>query len=185
MLTITIPGFEMYDSVHNEFIAVKTQVLNLEHSLYSISKWEATWKKAFIGNDKKTPQEVRDYIRCMTINKNVDPNVYLNIPSSELEKIKNYIEDPMTATTITEDEEEKAKAKSKNKKITSEEIYWQMTALNIPFECDKWHFNRLQMLIRVCSIKNNPNSKKMSKDQVARSNRALNAARRKASHSKG
>lgn len=185
MLTIIIPGFEMYDSAKNEFVSVKTQTLNLEHSLYSISKWEAKWKKAFIGDEVKTPEEVRDYIRCMTINKNVDPNIYLNIPSSELTKIKDYIEDPMTATTISENDEDKVKSKAKRKKITSEEIYWQMTALNIPFECDKWHFNRLQILIRVCSIKNNPNAKKMSQGQIAKSNHALNAARRKASHSKG
>lgn len=183
MLTVTVPGFEMYDTVTNEFVTIKPQVLNLEHSLYSISKWEAKWKKSFFSKDKKSPEETLDYIRCMTINKNVDPNIYRNIPYGVSQQIRQYIEDPMTATTFSNIDDE-SKKKLLNKTITSEEIYWQMTALNIPFECDKWHFNRLQTLIRVCSIKNNPNSK-MSKQQTARSNHALNAARRKASHSKG
>lgn len=184
MLTVTIPSFEMYDSINNEFITVKAQTLNLEHSLYSISKWEAKWKKPFIGDDKKTSEEICDYIRCMTINKNVDPRVYNNIPYRIFNQIKDYMVDPMTATTFSNNEEETRRNRKSQKKITSEEIYWQMTALNIPFECDKWHFNRLETLIKICSIKNSPD-KKMSKQQTARSNHALNAARRKASHSRG
>lgn len=186
MLTVTIPDFEMYDSLTGEFVTIKGQTISLEHSLVSISKWESKWKKPFIGGEKKTQAEALDYIRCMTITKGVNPLLYNNIPSYVLRQIKDYIDDPMTATTITDHDAANKSKKNQppKKKITSEEIYWQMTALNIPFECDKWHFNRLQMLLRVCSIKNSP-SKKMSKQETAQSNRALNAARRKAAHSKG
>ena len=59
-----------------------------------------------------------------------------------------------------------------------------MTALNIPFECEKWHFNRLLTLINVCSQKNAP-PKKMSKDDVRRRYAELNAKRRAAMNSKG
>ena len=45
MLYLTVKGRELYDSEHNRFIDVKTQTIQLEHSLVSISKWEARWKK--------------------------------------------------------------------------------------------------------------------------------------------
>lgn len=180
MLTVTIPGFEMYNSATNEFIEVKEQELTLEHSLVSISKWESKWKKAFIGPDTKTNEETIDYIRCMTVNKNVDPIVYSHIPNSVLNQILQYLEDPMTASTVTENTIKKTS--SKKKRITSEEIYWQMITLGIPFECDKWHFNRLQMLIKVCNAKNNPT--KMSKAETLRYQKDLNEARRKAYENK-
>ena len=180
MLQITVPAGEAYNPVRNEFINTKETTLTLEHSLVSLSKWESKWCKPFLGKDEKTTEEVIDYIKCMTLTQNVDPNVYYALSSENLEKIKNYINDPHSATTINRNPNG-----PKNREIiTSELIYYWMVALNIPFECQKWHLNRLLMLIEVCNIKNQP-PKKMSRSQILSRNAALNAARRQQMHTKG
>ena len=184
MITIHIPETELYDSNANEFYTVKDQVLTLEHSLVSLSKWESKWHKAFVDNEKKKSEETLDYIKCMTVSpKTVDPHVYYAIPPAELKRVQEYIDDPMTGTTFSSNEPG-AKAGNKNKKITSEEIYYQMVAYGVPFECEKWHLNRLLTLLRICGIKNNP-QKKMGKGAIMSQNRALNEARRKALHTTG
>ena len=181
MLKITIPDIELYDEKKEEFINLKGQTLCLEHSLVSISKWESKWKKSFLSIDNKTmsDEEMEDYIRFMTLTQNVNPEIYKYIPNSELEKIQNYIDDPMTATTFRDNK----RSGPSRKIITAEEIYYQMIALQIPFECQKWHINRLLTLIRVCNELNN--QKKMGKNDILRQNKSLNAARRKAMHTKG
>lgn len=180
MLKIEIPSAELYDEDREEFITVKKTTLRLEHSLVSVSKWESTWKKPFLdGKNKKTPEETIDYIRCMTLDQNVDPNVYLAIPSSEIEKINAYISDEKTATWFNEPNKSPS-----HEIVTSELIYYWMTAYQIPFECQKWHLSRLMALIRICNIKNAPD-KKMSKSSILAKNKQINAARRKAMHTKG
>lgn len=178
-IEISIPETRLWDPVKEEFLYVKSQKLLLEHSLLSISKWEAKWKKPYLNSDK-TPIEVVDYIRCMTLTKNVDPNVYYAIPTAELEKLQNYIVDPMTATTITNHEQKRPGREV----ITAEILYWQMAQLNIDLEWEKRHLNRLITLIQVCAIKSQP-PKKMSKRDIAKQNKALNAARRKQHHTRG
>lgn len=172
MLKITIPSIELYDEAKEEFVFSKEQVLQLEHSLVSLSKWESRWCKPFLSKDKKTIQESIDYIACMTITQNVDPNIYTRITSEHIEQVTEYIDAPMTATTFSNQE------KSINREvITSEIIYYWMVALNIPFECQKWHLNRLLTLISVCNIKNKPPKKGNKKDIMSR-NAALNAKRK-------
>lgn len=179
MLQITVPGLELFDEERMEFIETKAVTLQLEHSLVSISKWESKWHKPFLGREPKTQEESLDYIRCMTINQNVDPMVYRSISADILKRVNAYIDDPMTATTFGGKDEKKSR-----EIVTSELLYYYMTALNIPFECQKWHLNRLLTLIRICSIKNQP-SKKMSKKDIMSRNRSLNAARRARSGSRG
>lgn len=180
MLKITIPKIEQYDEVHNEFVYTKEQVLFLEHSLVSISKWESKWHKPFLSKQEKTIEESIDYIKCMTITQNVDENVYKFINKEHIDQVTNYIEAPMTATTFSKD-----KNRSTNREtITSEIIYYWMIALNIPFECQKWHLNRLLTLINVCDVKNNP-PKKMSRKEVMSRNAALNASRRRMYNTRG
>lgn len=185
MLQITIPATvtEEFDEELNEFIykpALKEQTLQLEHSLVSLSKWESKWCKPFLYSKNKTDEEILDYVKCMTITQNVNPEVYTRLSSQNVEAINNYIDAPMTATTFSSDKNGK-----KNREIiTAELIYYWMIALNIPFECQKWHLNRLLTLIRVCNIKNAP-PKKMSKRDIMNRNAALNAARRKQLNSKG
>ena len=180
MLEITIPEVEQWDEVNQEFITSKEQVLRLEHSLVSLSKWESKWNKPFLDKKEKTREETIDYIKCMTLTQNVDPNTYNLLTKENIIEINKYISSPMTATTFREDPNKK----SSREIITSEIIYYWMISLNIPFECQKWHLNRLLTLIKVCSIKQQP-PKKMSKRDVMSRNAALNAARRKQLNSKG
>jgi hypothetical protein len=179
MLSLVVPAQELYKPKTNEFVQVKETTLSLEHSLISLSKWEAQYKRPFLERNAKTVQETLDYIRCMTLNKNVDPNVYFGITNSMVQEVEAYILDPMTATRINSHDNHG----SARKIITSELIYYWMITLNIPFECQKWHLNRLMTLIRVCNEKNKP--KKMGKRELAQSNSALNAARRAALNSRG
>ena len=179
MLEIEIPEFEGYNEETEEFFNVNKTVLRLEHSLVSISKWESKWHKPFLTNNKKSNEELLDYIRCMTITQNVNPIVYYNIPSDKIKEVKSYIEDSMTATTF-----KNTNNKRNQEIVTSELIYYWMVALEIPFECQKWHLNRLLTLIKVCNIKNQP-SKKMPMREVLNNNRALNMARRAKLHTKG
>ena len=174
MLTITIPATEMFNDKTQEFLVFKEQTIQLEHSLVSLSKWESKWCKAFLSKEEKTLEETLDYIKCMTITQNVDPNVYARLSRSNIDEINKYIEAPMTATTFYNDQQ---KGHSREI-ITSELIYYWMISLNIPMECQKWHLNRLLTLIRVCNVKNTP-PKKMKRGDIMRRNAALNAARRK------
>lgn len=182
MLQIVIPSQEYYDEIKNEFVTIKGQVLQLEHSLVSISKWESKWNKPFLSKEKKTTEEFLDYVRCMTLTQNVNPMVYRNINQDIANKILSYIEAPMSATWFNES---KLPARRSSEVVTSELIYYWMVALQIPFECQKWHLNRLMTLIRICNIKNNPKQKKMSKSEILSRNAALNAARRKSMGSAG
>lgn len=180
MFQLSIPGAEYWDEQKQEFVYKKPVVLQLEHSLVSLSKWESKWNKAFLSKGEKTNEETLDYIKCMTITQNVNPDVYARLTIKNFEEINAYIDAPMTATTFGED-----KSKKSNKEIiTAELIYYWMIALNIPFECQKWHLNRLLALIRVCDIKNSP-PKKMSKKEIMSRNAALNEARKKQLNTRG
>ena len=181
MLQITVPSGEYWDEIKEEFVSTKGQTLQLEHSLVSISKWEAKWGKAFLGKEPKTAEQAMDYIRCMTITQNVDPAIYGNLTPDNYRQINEYIEAPMTATHFSTDSRTSGRTKDT---ITAELIYYWMIAFNIPVEFQKWHLNRLLTLIRVCDIKNSP-PKKMGKRELMQKNSALNAARRARMNSKG
>ncbi len=183
-MKLVVPGAEQYDPVENLFYTTKDTTLLLEHSLLSISKWESKWKKPFMNNKGLTKEQLDDYIKCMTITQNVDPLVYSALTKSNYEEVAKYMEDPMTATTINEKNIPKGGPSGRGKIVTSELIYYWMTALNIPFECERWHLNRLMTLIRVASIEQQP-PKQMSKRDIMSQNKSLNAARRARLKSKG
>lgn len=180
MLQVTIPASEYFDEKTGEFSSIRETTLQLEHSLVSVSKWESKWCKPFLGPNEKTTEECIDYVRCMTITQHVDPTVYQFLTQKNFQEINAYIEAPMTATTFSERENKRFSREV----VTAEIIYYWMVALNIPFECQKWHLNKLIALVRVCNIKNTP-QKKMSRREVTERNRALNEARRKKMHSNG
>lgn len=180
MLEITVPAMELWDEVNEEFVETDEQILILEHSLVSLYKWESKWNKPFINNTKKTREETLDYIRCMTLNKIKDPQIYNFLSNENVQKIEQYISAPMTATVINAN----SKSNKKGELITAELIYYWMFSLNIPLEWENRHLNQLITLIQVCNVKNQPD-KKMGKKNVMNQNAALNAARRKRLNSKG
>lgn len=183
MLKLHVPAREFFDDETQTFFTQgKDCELLLEHSLLSLSKWESKWKKPFlVEQEKQTQEELIDYVRCMTINQGVDYKTYYNLTPKLIEKIREYINDPMTATTIRRKENKRPRSK---KIVTSELIYCWMINYGIPFECQKWHLNRLMMLIEVCSIESG-GQKKMSPREIMKENAALNEMRKAKLKTKG
>ena len=107
-LVIEVPARELFDEAGSQFLYTPKTVLNLEHSLLSVSKWESKWKRPYLFQpvlteeaNRKTKAEEMDYIRCMTItNKELDPNIYRVLNAAELKRIAEYINDPMSATKV-------------------------------------------------------------------------------------
>lgn len=180
MLHITVKGGEVFDNDTQEFSFLKPQVLTLEHSLISVSKWEGIHHVPFLRKEPMSDSEMISYIECMTVSKNVDPLVYKFLSEDNLIKIQEYIDNPMTATTFNNMQDDTTSREI----ITSELIYYWMITAQIPLECEKWHLNRLFTLLRVAAIKNGP-TKKMGKQEIYRRNRELNEARKKKLKTKG
>ncbi|MDO4845862.1 MAG: hypothetical protein Q3977_04530 [Oscillospiraceae bacterium] len=180
MLQIIVPSSELFDQRTQTFETVPEQTLQLEHSLISLSKWESKWKKPFLSSEKNN-DEMRDYIRCMTLTPHVQPTVYMGLTADNIQTIRNYIDDPMTATTIND---RRRGGRPNKETVTSELIYYWMIMRDIPWECQKWHLNRLMTLIRICDIKDAP-QKKMSRRDILAENAALNSARRAKHHTRG
>lgn len=180
MLTLTIPAGRFFNEQTNEFIYTEEQTLQMEHSLVSLSKWEARWHKPFLSTDK-TDEEIMDYIKIMTITKHVNPLVYSQLSQSHVNQIVDYINNPMTATTFRKDSE----GGKNNRIVTAELVYCWMIMLNIPVEFQKWHLNKLMTLIRVCQAENSPNDKKRSQREINSRHAAINNARRQKHAKKG
>jgi hypothetical protein len=180
MLTITVGPKDLYDETKDLFWTSPEVKITLEHSLVSLSKWESKFCKPFLTKrEDKSRNETLDYIRAMTLTQNVPDNVYNLLSQKNLDDISEYIDAPMTATTFPNQKKSGGK-----EVVTSELIYFWMISFNIPFECQKWHLNRLLTLINVCNVKNQP-KKKLSRAEQLRQNQSLNAARRAQLNSKG
>lgn len=163
MISIVVPKGEVYDRKKEMFYSIDKDItIQLEHSLISLQKWEAKWHKPFLGKGEKTFEETLDYIRCMCLTPNVKEDVFYLIPRSEMVRISEYIENPMTATWFSE--EKGPAAKKKKEVVTAEIIYYWMISLGIPSEYKKWHLNQLLTLIRVINVKNAPRKPRSKKD---------------------
>lgn len=186
MLTVTLPGVELYDDNTSTFTTIKGTTITLEHSLVAISKWESKWKVPFLSKEAKTRAQTLDYIKCMTVTQNVNPLLYLYIPDSIIKQIQDYMDDKMTATWFRE---EKGPKKTRERVVTSELIYYWMIESNIPMECQKWHLNRLITLIQVVNEERkaaDPNNKKRRNPRdIAKSRSELNRQRRELLNSRG
>lgn len=192
MLIIKVPASEYYNNETEEFVNVPEYVLHMEHSLVSISKWEAEWEKPFLDeNSERTTEETFSYIKYMTFEQNIPDAVFKSLSTENLKKINSYIEKKMTATWFREDKKEgQSKRRGpfrKGEVITSEVIYFWMIELNIPVDFQKWHINRLLTLIRVCNEKHKEanGDNKMSRKEIMARNKALNAQRRARMKSRG
>lgn len=179
MLRLTIVTAEGFDDSKNEFVEYETAMVELEHSLLSLSKWESKWEIPFLGSEEKTDEQVLDYVRMMILGDEITEELLSKFTVKEFDTIKKYINAKMTATTFNETKKETAK-----EVITAEIIYYWMIALGIPFECETWHLERLLTLIKVCNIKNAPKDKRSAR-QSAEERRALNEQRRRETGSRG
>lgn len=173
MLQLKITTAEGYNEATQEFVCAESFVLELEHSLVSLSKWEAKWEVPFLGAEAKTNEQVLDYVQMMFSGTNFPEKLLDKFTAKNYTEINEYINAKMSATWFNEDHKPVS-----SESVTSELIYYWMISLGIPFECQHWHLNRLLTLIKVCNIKNAP-KKKMSNRDIAQRNRDLNAQRRK------
>lgn len=184
----TIELFDETINDNNEFVHSKVGEFTIEHSLLSISKWEMKYHKPYMSSEK-SKEEVFDYITMMILDKDFNMNLLSYLSEENVREINDYIGDPMTATTFPEDAINRMMGTKNNKQdtITNELVYYWMSCAQIPFECEKWHINRLLTLIRVHDFYNKKNDKrnKPSKRDIMARNKALNDARRAKLHTRG
>lgn len=180
MLKLIVPVEEGYDESTNQYFVVKAFVLELEHSLASLSKWESIFEKPFLSSTDKTPEEVAEYIELMLLTPDVPVDVMSRLGAAHFAKINEYIGSKQSATTINEVQ----KAGKSREIITAEIIYYWMVSMQIPFECQYWHLNRLLTLIKVINQKNAP-AQKIGRQEAARRQRELNEQRRAQLNTRG
>lgn len=189
MLMLKVPARQVWDPNKEEFFYVKETTLRLEHSLLSLAKWESKWHIPFFSTSgKMTREQQLDYLRCMTLDKGIDPNVYQFLTREQMTAINRYMDDPMTATWFhgepkpnERNDPNTPRPKPRHRKgsteTTAEVLYCQMFQLGIPKECEKWHLNRLLTLLRVCTESQTP-PRKMSPGEATAQRRMLNAQRK-------
>jgi hypothetical protein len=175
VLTITIPLSESFDDESGQFLT-EGVTLQFEHSLASLSKWEAKYEKPFLSREEKTVEESLYYYEdCMLLTKNPPAGIFENLTRNNVNDIHDYINGKHTATWFHED---KNKPRGASRQVvTSAVVYGWMTAMRIPFEAEKWHLNQLFDLIRVCN-EQQKTPKKMGRADAARQQAQLNAQRK-------
>ena len=183
MFELTIKGNEFFDQEKNKFVVEKDQSFTLEHSLVSISKWEAKHQVAFLSDTKKTTEQILDYIKVMSLSGDISHDTLMRLSSSNVKELNDYIASKQSATRFSQ----KANAAPSREKVTSELIYYWMIALQIPWEAQYWHLERLLTLIEVCQRKNQASggNKKINKSDMVKQRQLANAQRRQAHGTSG
>ena len=177
-LTITTKEIQLINEDTLEIITIPSETIVLEHSLAAMSKWERLWHDQFLKDrehvgDPLTREQMISYLECMTLNGPFDVRIYLGFDQATMNKIRAYMEDPMTGTKFVE---EVGRGQAAGTVMSAEEIYYAMFKWNVPMECENWHINRLMALLRVYGEKENP--KKQTQQQHMQEMYAKNAYRK-------
>lgn len=175
MLELHLPETEFFDRANSKIIRVPEVTLHLKHSLLTLSKWETIWEIPFLGEGKKTTEQLYSYVNIMA-GGDLDELTLSRLTSEHYEKLNAYLSSKQSATWFSESPNQRRSTQT----VTSELIYFWMTTYNIPFECENWPFPRLMNLIRIASIKNDPDAgkKKRNKSQMLSERAMLNKKRR-------
>lgn len=179
MLKLIVLGTETFNDDTSEFGSEGDVVLELEHSLVSLSKWESEFEKPFLTDDKKSAVEILAYVKAMTLDPNIPESIFEKLSGENFREINSYIDAKMTATWFSQN-----RTTPSREVVTSELIYYWMTVYSIPFTCETWHLNRLFTLIRICNVKQDK-PKNMSRSEQAAEQRRLNEERRARFNSTG
>jgi hypothetical protein len=180
VLTIEITD-EHWDDEAERFIYPVLFTLEFEHSLVSLSKWEARFHKLFLVPDNKSEEEMVGYIQAMLLTPGVSREVLDLLDEDHIQQLYDYINDPMTGSTIRELPQNGSKSAER---ISSELIYYWMSQYGIDKACENWHLNRLFTLIKIHHAKSQkpkPMSKQARQQQMAE----LNAQRKAQLGTKG
>lgn len=174
MLKLLVGATEVYDDETCKFSTVGGEIVWLEHSLISLSKWESKYGRPFLGPKEKTTEETLGYVEAMLVSDFPGGNFLEKLSRENFDEVEAYINQTQSATTFRETS---TPAKGNAEIISAELIYFWMISYNIPFECQYWHLSRLFALIRVCNVKNSKPKKRSAKEAAAE-RKALNEARR-------
>lgn len=180
MLTIVVQGDELWDEEAEKFCYTEDTVLQFEHSLVSLSKWEAKYHKLFLTKEPKTEEEMGGYIQAMLLTPDVPIEVFDRMTKEQFEELDAYINDPMTGSTISE----MPQGSRTSERLSSELIYFWMSQYNIDISHKHDHLNRLFTLIKIHHAKTQK-PKKMSKNARAQQMAELNAQRKAQMGTKG
>ena len=172
MLTVRVPLAETFNDDTQMFEVSKSFDLDLEHSLASMSKWEQSFERPFLGSEDKTPEETIAYIMMMAIDPKTPLEIFAKLSKEDFEEINRYISAKMTATWFREEPNHRPSREI----ITAEVIYQWMIHHNVWLEAENWHINKLLTLLRVCTEKTKQPKKMNRRQQIAERQR-LNAER--------
>ena len=171
-ISIEVPEMESFDPNSNSFIKIDKQIFTFQHSLKSISKWEAKYKKPFLSEfTKKTKIESLDYYLMMALDSTFDAS-FLTGDITEI--LGNYVNEEFSATTIRSNNNNDSNSR---RVMTSEVIYAYMANAQVPFECENWNISRLLKLLNVIS-ELNTKQKPMSESEIIAYQKALNKKRK-------
>lgn len=186
MITLRLGSGEFYDDLKNEFVYEEGVVVRFEYSLRVVYDWEARWRKPFLKGGltevEHTEEQLLDFYKRMAL----DPIDEKLITAEVMNVLAKYITEPQTATTFSThtDGQNGNKTPGAAKVYTAEEIYALMFEAGIALEWENRNLSRLMVILKIISTHNSP-PKKMSKQDVLRQNKSLNAQRKAKLNTKG
>lgn len=131
-------------------------VLQFEHSLFSLSKWEAKHQKPWFASAVKGHEELIDYFGYMLLTPGYKHDIVLRMSPAQHEELTKYISDPQTASSVPSDGPGRG---GMQEMVTTELVYAWMTMLKINWEAQHWHYNRLMMVVSMVNFKQQPEKK--------------------------